>query len=81
MYGKWDEEELMVVAKYIWYSPKYLFVTGCNSKAYPECTIPVYIGQKSNHYCHINPTLWKELRRNSPQEFIVNKAVVDLGDP
>ena len=43
-YGKWDEEEPMVMAKYIWYSPKYLFVTGCNSKAYPEKTIPIYIG-------------------------------------
>ena len=43
-YGKWDEEEPMVVAKYIWYSTDYLFVTGCNGKAYPERTIPVYIG-------------------------------------
>ena len=43
-YGKWDEEEPMVVAKYIQYSPEYLFVTGCNGKAYPERTIPVYIG-------------------------------------
>ena len=43
-YGKWDEEESRVVAKYIRYSPEYLFVTGCNSKAYPEKTIPVHIG-------------------------------------
>ena len=43
-YGKWDEEEPMVVAKYIRYHPEYLFVTGCNGKAYPERTIPVYIG-------------------------------------
>ena len=43
-FGKWDEEEPMVVAKYIRYSPEYLFVTGCNGKAYPERTIPVYIG-------------------------------------
>ena len=80
-YGKWDEEELMVVAKYIWYSPKYLFVTGCNSKVYPEKTIPIYIGRKSNHYCYMNPTMWKELRRGSPQEFIVKEVVADLGDP
>ena len=71
----------MVMAKYIWYSPEYLFVTGCNGKAYPEKTIPVYIGQKSNHYSHMNPMMWKELRRGSPQEFIVNEAVADLGDP
>ena len=80
-YGKWDEEELMVVAKYIRYSTDYLFVTGCNGKAYPERTIPVYIGRKSNHYRRMNPTLWKELRRDSPQEFIINEAVADLGDP
>ena len=43
-YGKWDEEEPMVVARYICYSPDYLHVTGCNSKAYPRNTIPVYIG-------------------------------------
>ena len=43
-YGKWDEEEPMVVARYIRYSPDYLSVTGCNGKAYPEKTIPVYIG-------------------------------------
>ena len=71
----------MVVAKYIQYSPEYLFVTGCNSKAYPEKTIPVYIGRKSNHYRRMNPTMWKELRRNSPQEFMINEAVVDLGEP
>ena len=80
-YGKWDEEELMVVAKYIWYSPEYLFVTGCNSKAYLEKTIPIYIGRKSNHYCYMNPTMWKELRRGSPQEFIVKEVVAVLGDP
>ena len=80
-YGKWDEEEPMVVAKYIRYSPEYLFVTGCNGKAYPEKTIPVYIGRKSNHYHRMNPTMWKELRRGSPQEFIVNEAVANLGDP
>ena len=80
-YGKWDEEEPMVVAKYIQYSPEYLFVTGCNGKAYPERTIPVYIGRKSNHHHRMNPTMWKEFRRNSPQEFMINEAVVDLGDP
>ena len=80
-YGKWDEEEPMVMAKYIWFSPEYLFVTGCNGKAYPERTIPVYIGRKSNHYCRMNPTMWNELRRNSPQEFMINEAVADLGDP
>ena len=81
LYGKWDEEEPMVMAKYIRYSPDYLFVTGCNGKAHPERTIPVYIGWKSNHYRCMNPTMWKELRRNSPQEFMINEAVVDLGDP
>ena len=80
-YGKWDEEEPMVVAKYIRYHPEYLFVTGCNGKAYLERTIPVYIGRKSNHHRHMNPTMWKELRRNSPQEFVINEAVADLGDP
>ena len=80
-YGKWDEEEPMVMAKYIQYSPEYLFVTGCNGKAYPERTIPVYIGRKSNHYRRMNPTMWKELRRDSPQEFMINEAVADLGDP
>ena len=80
-YRKWDEEELMVVAKYIWYHPDYLFVTGCNGKAYPERTIPVYIGRKSNHHRRMNPTMWREFRRNSPQEFMINEAVADLGDP
>ena len=80
-FGKWDKEEPMVMAKYIRYSPEYLFVTGCNGKAYPERTIPVYIGRKSNHHRRMNPTMWKEFRRNSPQEFMINKAVADLGDP
>ena len=80
-FGKWDEEEPMVMAKYIQYSPEYLFVTGCNGKAYPKRTIPVYIGQKSNHHRRMNPTMWKEFRRNSPQEFMINEAVADLGDP
>ena len=71
----------MVVAKYIHYSPEYLFVTGCNGKAYLERTIPVYIGRKSNHHRRMNPTMWKEFRRNSPQEFMINEAVADLGDP
>ena len=72
-FGKWDEEEPMVVAKYIRYSPEYLFVTGCNGKAYPERTIPIYIGRKSNHHRRMNPTMWKEFRRNSPQEFMIMK--------
>ena len=80
-YGKWDEEVPMVVAKYIWYSPNYLFVTGCNGKAYPERTIPVYIRRKSNHHRQMNPTMWKEFRRNSPQEFMINEVVADLVDP
>ena len=80
-FGKWDKEELMVVAKYIQYSPEYLFVTGCNGKAYPERTIPVYIGRKANHHHRMNPTMWKEFRRNSPQEFMINEVVADLGDP
>ena len=80
-YGKWDKEEPRVVAKYIRYSPEYLFVTGCNGKAYLERTIPVYIGRKSNYHHHMNPTMWKEFRRNSPQEFMINEAVADLGDP
>ena len=29
----------------------------------------------------MNPTMWKELRRGSPQEFLVDEAVADLGDP
>ena len=49
-YGKWDEEEPMVVARYIRYSTDYLHVTGCNRKAYPEKTIPVFIGRKSNSW-------------------------------
>ena len=80
-FRKWDGEEPMVVAKYIRYSPEYLFVTGCNGKAYLERTIPVYIGRKANHHRCMNPTMWKEFRRNSPQEFIINEAVADLGDP
>ena len=80
-YGKWDEEEPMVVARYIQYSTDYLHVTGCNGKAYPEKTIPVFIGQKSNSWRCMNPTMWVVLQRGSPQQFIINKAIADLGDP
>ena len=44
-YGKWDEEEPMVVAHYIRYSSDYLFVDGCNGKAYPIRTIPVLLDE------------------------------------
>ena len=80
-YGKWDEEEPMVVARYIRYSPDYLFVDGCNGKAYPVRTIPVFIGRKSNSYRRMNPTMWAVLQRGSPQQFIVDEAIADLGDP
>ena len=66
-YGKWDEEELMVVARYIRYDPDYLHVTGCNGKAYPEKTIPVFIGRKSNSWRRMNPTMWAVFQRGSPQ--------------
>ena len=80
-YRKWDEEEPMVVARYIRYEPDYLHVTGCNSKAYPEKTIPVYIGRKSNSWQRMNPTMWAVLQQGSPQQFIVDEAIADLGDP
>ena len=80
-YGKWDEEEPMVVARYIRYSPDYLSVTGCNGKAYPEKEIPVYIGRKSNSYRWMNPTMWGVFQRGSPHQFIIDEAIADLGDP
>ena len=80
-YGKWDEEEPMVVARYIWYSTDYLHVTGCNGKAYPEKTIPVFIGRKSNSWRHMNPMMWAVLQRGSPQQFVIDEAIADLGDP
>ena len=73
-YGKWDEEELMVVARYICYSPDYLSVTGCNGKAYPEKTIP-------NGYRRMNPTMWGVFQWGSPHQFVINEAIADLGDP
>ena len=80
-YGKWDEEEPMVVARYICYEPNYLSVTGCNGKAYPEKTIPVYIGRKSNSYRRMNPSMWRVFQRGSPHQFVIDEAIADLGDP
>ena len=80
-YGKWDEEEPMVVARYIRYEPDYLSVTGCNGKAYPEKTIPVYIGRKSNSYRWMNPSMWRVFQRGSPHQFVIDEAIADLGDP
>ena len=80
-YGKWDEEEPMVVARYIHYSPDYLSVDECNGKAYPVRTIPVYIGRKSNSYRRMNPTMWEVFQRGSPCQFIIDEAIADLGDP
>ena len=71
----------MVVARYIRYSPDYLSVTGCNGKAYPEKTIPVYIGRKSNSYRRMNPTMWGVFQWGSPHQFVIDEAIADLGDP
>ena len=80
MYGKWDAEEPMVVAKFVQYSADYMHVTGCNGKAYPRKTIPVYVGRRATNYGKVTAEQWRELRRGSPQEFMVNEVVADLND-
>ena len=45
-----------------------------------ERTLPVYIGRRATNYGRVTSAQWRELRRGSAQEFLVNEAVADLAD-
>jgi hypothetical protein len=80
LYGQ-EDESCMMVAKYVWYSPDCTMVTGCNSKGYPQHNLPVTIRRQTCVTQRMTATNWKELQRGSPQEFMVNKALANMGDP
>jgi hypothetical protein len=81
MYGNWDEQDRTKVARYIQYKPDYMYVTGTEGQGYSQCTILVYIGRQTHHYAPMTASKWQEFARGAPQEFIVNKAVAEMGDP
>jgi hypothetical protein len=81
MYGNWDEQDRTKVAKYIQYKSDYTYVTGTEGQGYSHCTVPVYIGRQTHHYAPMTSSKWQELGRGMPQEFIVNEAVAEMGDP
>ena len=44
-------------------------------------TIPVLIGRKAQVYTPMTTAMWNEFKRGAPQEFMINEAVADMGDP
>jgi hypothetical protein len=68
------------VAWYIQYQTDYTYVTGTDGQGYSCCTIPVYIGRQTNCYAPMTSSKWREFAQGAPQEFIINKAVTEMGD-
>jgi hypothetical protein len=81
MYGNWDEQDYTKVARYIQYKSDYTYVTGTEGQGYSQRTIPVYIGRQTHHYTPMTASKWREFAQGAPQEFIVNEAVAEMGDP
>jgi hypothetical protein len=81
MYGNWDKQDCTKVAQYIQYQTDYTYVTGTDSQGYSCHTIPVYIGRQTNQYAPMTSSKWREFAQGAPQEFIINKAVAEMGDP
>jgi hypothetical protein len=81
MYGNWDKQDRTKVAQYIQYHPDYMYVTGTEGQGYSRCTIPIYIGRQTSRYTPMTSSKWKEFARGAPQEFIINEAVAEMGDP
>jgi hypothetical protein len=81
MYENWDEQDRTKVARYIQYQTDYTYVTGTDGQGYSHRTIPIYIGRQTNRYAPMTSSKWREFTRGAPQEFIINKAVAEMGDP
>jgi hypothetical protein len=81
MYGNWDEQDCTKVAQYIQYQTNYTYVTGTDGQGYSRRTIPVYIGRQTNQYTPMTSSKWREFARGALQEFIINEAVAEMGDP
>jgi hypothetical protein len=81
MYRNWDEQDRTKVARYIQYQTDYTYVTGTDGQGYSRRTIPVYIGRQTNRYAPMTSSKWREFARGALQEFIINEAVAEMGDP
>jgi hypothetical protein len=81
MYRSWDKQDHTKVARYIQYKSNYTYVTGTEGQGYSQCTIPVYIGRQTCHYAPMTASKWREFTQGTPQEFIMNEVVAEMGDP
>jgi len=80
-YNNDGDDNKTMVAKFIQYSTDYTTVVGCNGRGYPQRTLPVTSGRKARVTRMLTSAQWRELRRGSPREFMVNEALADMGDP
>ena len=73
-------ESHTMITPFIQYSPDFTKVTGTEGVGFEHWTIPVYIRRRSRAAQKMTTEKWKYLCHDMDTEFVVNKALAEIGD-
>ena len=76
-----DGGDKYILAPFIKYTSDYTQVHGTQGTGCEIRTLPVQIGRVVRYANNMTTEQWNCLRRNSEQQFMVDKALEQLGDP
>ena len=74
-------EDKYILAPFIKYTSDYTQVHGTQGTGCEICTLPVQIGRVVRYANNMTTEMWARLRRGSEQQFMVDEALEQLGDP
>ena len=76
-----DGGDKYILAPFIKYTADYTQVHGTQGTGCEIRTLPVQIGQVVRYANNMTTEQWNHLRRNNEQQFMVDEALEQLGDP
>ena len=76
-----DGGDKYILAPFIKYTADYTQVHRTQGTGCEICTLPVQIGQVVRYANNMTSEMWGHLRRGSKQQFMVDEALEQLGDP
>ncbi|KAH9163685.1 hypothetical protein EDB89DRAFT_2078554 [Lactarius sanguifluus] len=70
-----------ILAKWIKYDLDYTYVHGTLGRDSTLRSVPVHVGRRACNYGLMTEAKWKKLLRGADEEFAINEALMEIGDP
>ncbi|KAH9168795.1 hypothetical protein EDB89DRAFT_1909022 [Lactarius sanguifluus] len=70
-----------ILAKWIKYDPDYTQVHGTLGRNNTIRSVPVHVGRRARNYGLMTEAKWRKLLRGADEEFAINEALTEIGDP